>query len=454
MSVELFSEVSTLIEQKQFKTLREMFLDMNTVDIAELIDEATAEQAIVIFRLLPKEAAADAFSYMDADTREALIRVFTDKELEGILEELYIDDVTDLLEEMPANVVRRILKAVSPEDRKTINQILKFPENSAGSLITTEFVALRSTMTVEEAIAYIRKHGPDKITIYTCFVVDARRKLKGVVTVKDLLLANSDTIIGDLMETNVISAFTTDDREAAADMCQKYDLTVLPVVDTEKRLVGIITIDDILDVIEEETTEDIEKMAAISPGDKPYLKTGVFEIFKNRIPWLLILMISSTFTGLIINSFESALASSIILTSFIPMIMNSGGNSGSQSSVTVIRSLALGDIEFKNIFKIMFKEFRVSLICGIVLAVVNFGKILLIDNLIFGEGVSLMVAAVVSITLFFTVIIAKLIGCSLPLLAKKLGADPAVMASPFITTIVDAISLLIYFQIAAMLLGV
>ncbi len=454
MSVELFSEVSTLIEQKQFKMLREMFLDMNTVDIAELIDEATAEQAIVIFRLLPKEAAADAFSYMDADTREALIRVFTDKELEGILEELYIDDVTDLLEEMPANVVRRILKAVSPEDRKTINQILKFPENSAGSLITTEFVALRSTMTVEEAIAYIRKHGPDKITIYTCFVVDARRKLKGVVTVKDLLLANSNTIIGDLMETNVISAFTTDDREAAADMCQKYDLTVLPVVDTEKRLVGIITIDDILDVIEEETTEDIEKMAAISPGDKPYLKTGVFEIFKNRIPWLLILMISSTFTGLIINSFESALASSIILTSFIPMIMNSGGNSGSQSSVTVIRSLALGDIEFKNIFKIMFKEFRVSLICGIVLAVVNFGKILLIDNLIFGEGVSLMVAAVVSITLFFTVVIAKLIGCSLPLLAKKLGADPAVMASPFITTIVDAISLLIYFQIAAMLLGV
>ena len=454
MSIENYKEIAELIENKKFVTLKQMFADMNTVDIAELIDEATAAEAIVIFRLLGKEAAAEAFSYMDPDTRQALIKVFTDTELKGVIDELYIDDVTEILEEMPANVVRRILKSVSPSDRKTINQILNFPENSAGSLITTEFVALKSSMTVEEAIAYIRKHGPDKITIYTCFVIDSRRRLQGVITVKDLLLADGEEIIGNIMETNVISAFTHDDREDAADTCQKYDLTVLPVVDTENRLVGIITIDDILDVIEEETTEDIEKMAAISPGDKPYLKTGVFEIFKNRIPWLLILMISSTFTGLIINSFESALASSIILTSFIPMLMNSGGNSGSQSSVTVIRSLALGDIEFKNIFRIIFKEFRVSLICGVVLAVVNFGKIFLIDNLIFGEEVTVMIALVVSLTLLLTVIIAKIIGCSLPLLAEKLGADPAVMASPFITTIVDAVSLLIYFKIATVLLGI
>lgn len=454
MQQELYKEIAELIEKKSFLHLREKVLEMNSVDIAELIDEATSSEAIVIFRLLPKELAADAFSYMEPETRQQLIKVFTDKELNQIVNELYIDDVTEILEEMPANVVRRILKAVSPEDRKAINQILKFPENSAGSLITTEFVALKSSMTVEEAIAYIRKHGPDKITIYTCFVIDTRRRLQGVVTVKDLLLAESDAIIGDLMETNVISAFTTDDREDAADKCQKYDLTVLPVVDTENRLVGIITIDDILDVIEEETTEDFEKMAAISPGDKPYLKTGVFEIFKNRIPWLLILMISSTFTGMIISSFEAALASSIVLTAFIPMLMNSGGNSGSQTSVTIIRSLAVGDIEFKDIFRILFKELRVSIICGIVLAVVNFGKILLIDNMLLSENVSIEVAAVVSLTLLLTIIIAKLIGCVLPLLAEKLHFDPAVMASPFITTIVDAVSLLIYFKIATVILGI
>lgn len=454
MSSELYETVSKLIKLKKFTNLRKIILDMNTVDIAELIDRATPSEAIIIFRLLPKEDAAEVFSYMDSETCHQLIKVFTDHELHSIIDELYIDDVTDLLEEIPANVVRRILKAVSPEDRKTINQILNFPENSAGSLITTEFVSLKAKMTVSEAFNYIRKHGPDKETIYTCYVTDNCRKLLGTVSVKELLLSDETKTIGEIMETNVISVFANEHREVAAEAIQKYDLTVLPVVDTESRLIGIITVDDILDVIEEEATEDIEKMAAISPADKPYLKMKVFDIFKNRIPWLLVLMLSSTFTGMIITSFESALASSLILTSFIPMIMSSGGNSGSQSSVTIIRSLALGDVTFKDTLKVMFKEFRVSLFCGFSLGLVNFIKMFLIDSFLYGESITVYVALVVSLTLFFTVILAKIIGSALPLLAKKIGFDPAVMASPFITTIVDAISLLIYFEIATIILKI
>lgn len=452
MSLEIYNSVSKLIESKKFVTLKEILSNMNEVDIAELIDMATPAEAIIVFRLLPKESAAEAFSYMDTDTRKALIKVFTDHELKNVVDELYLDDVKDILEEMPANVARRILGAVSPEDRNTINQLLKYSENSAGSLISTEFISLKPDMTVAEAFEHIRAHAKDKKTVYICYVINPKRELLGVVTVKKLLLAKTDDILKDIMEQNVIFTHTTEEREAVADIFSKYDLTVLPVVDTENKLVGIITVDDILDVIEEETTEDFEKMAAISPGDKPYLKTGVFEIFKNRIPWLLLLMISSTFTGMIITSFEAALAGSVILTSFIPMIMNSGGNSGSQSSVTVIRNLALGDIAFKDIFKIIFKEFNVALICGTVLGVANFAKMFFLDGFILGQEISIYVAAVVSITLLFTVIFAKIIGCSLPLIAKKVGFDPAVMASPFITTIVDAVSLLIYFKTAEILL--
>ncbi|MBQ4154015.1 MAG: magnesium transporter [Clostridia bacterium] len=454
MSLTTFENICQLLQSKKFNHIKEILSNMNEVDIAELIDLATPEQAIIIFRLLPKESAAETFSYMDSETCKRLIAVFTDRELRAVMSELFVDDVASLLEEMPANMVRRMLSAVSPEDRKDINLILKYPEDSAGSVLTTEFVRLKRDMTVAEAFEHIRKFGPNKETIYTCYVTDNRRRLEGVITVKQLLLARYEDIIGDIMETNVISAVTTDDREEVANTFAKYDLIALPVVDQENRLVGIITVDDVVDIIKEETTEDIEKMAAILPGDKPYLKTGVFETAKNRIPWLVLLMFLATITGMIISSFENALAGSIVLTAFIPMIMNTGGNSGSQSSVAIIRSLALGDISFSDIGRIMFKELRVSFICGLVLAVANFIKIILFDNLILKSGISLTVSAVVCLTLALTVIIAKLVGSSLPLIAKKLRLDPAVMASPFITTIVDAISLIIYFKIATVLLRI
>ena len=450
----LYEEICELLEQRKFNTLRDIIIEMNEVDIAELIDEATPEQEVIIFRLLPKQLAAEAFAYMDSETRERLVMVLADRELRLVMQELFVDDVASMLEEMPAGVVKKMLKATSAEDRREINQILQYPEDSAGSVLTTECVRLKAAMTVADAFEYIRAYGPDKETIYTCYVTDANRYLQGVLTVKDLLLAKSTDIIGDLMETNVISAHTTDDREQVAKTFTKYDLTALPVVDKENRLVGIITVDDIVDVIEQEATEDIEKMAAIVPGDKPYLKTGVFETVKSRIPWLVLLMFLATFTGMIITSFENSLAGSIALTAFIPMIMNTGGNSGSQSSVAIIRSLALDDIEFKDIGKIIFKEARVSFICGVILAVCNFGKILLVDNILMQSGISTEVAAVVCITLLVTVVAAKIIGCTLPLLAKLCRLDPAVMASPFITTIVDAISLFVYFQIASAILGI
>ena len=451
---ELYEQISELLTARKWSKLRSIITEMNEVDIAELIDEATPEQAVVIFRLLPKQLAAEAFAYMDSDTRERLVEVLADRELRLVMQELFVDDVADMLEEMPAGVVKKMLKATSPEDRREINQILQYPEDSAGSVLTTECVRLRATMTVSKAFDYIRSYGPDKETIYTCYVTDDDRHLQGVLTVKDLLLAKYDDIVGDLMETNVISAITTDDQEEVAKTFTKYDLTALPVVDHENRLVGIITVDDVVDIIEQEATEDIEKMAAIMPGDKPYLKTGVFETVKNRIPWLVLLMFLATFTGMIITSFENALAGSIALTAFIPMIMNTGGNSGSQSSVAVIRSLALGDIEFRDIGKIIFKETRVSILCGLILSVANFAKIILIDNLLLGSDISVWVAFVVCLTLLITVVAAKIIGCTLPLLAKAIKLDPAVMASPFITTIVDAISLFVYFEIAAAILKI
>ncbi len=449
----VFEEVLSLLEDKKFNKLRNLFAKMNEVDLADIIDEATPEQAIIIFRLLPKNLAADVFSYMDSDTQERLVTVLNDRELRLVMKDLFVDDVADILEEMPANVVKRMLRAAPPEDRKDINRILQYPDDSAGSALTTEFVDLKASMTVAEAFDYIRSFGPDKETIYTCYVTDKNRRLEGVLTVKELLLAKADDIVGDLMETNVISVVTTEDQEEVAAIFARYDLIALPVVDLENRLVGIITVDDVVDIMQEETTEDMEKMAAMSPGDKPYLKTGVFETFKNRIPWLLLLMITATFTGMIITSFEDALAGSIVLTAFIPMLMNTGGNSGSQASVTIIRSLAVGDIDFSDTWRIIFKELRVSLMCGIILAAANFLKIILIDNLLLSTGVGLMVNLVVCLTLLITVVAAKLIGCTLPLAAKKLGFDPVVMASPFITTLVDAISLIFYFQIASMVLG-
>lgn len=451
---ELYEEISELLEAHKWSKLRTVITEMNEVDIAELIDEVTPEQEVVIFRLLPKQLAAEAFAYMDSDTRERLVGVLTDRELRLVMQELFVDDVADMLEEMPASVVKKMLKATSPEDRRDINRILQYPDDSAGSVLTTECVRLRATMTVSEAFEYIRAYGPDKETIYTCYVTDDDRHLQGVLTVKDLLLAKYDDVVGDLMETNVISAITTDDQEEVAKTFTKYDLTALPVVDRENRLVGIITVDDVVDIIEQEATEDIEKMAAIMPGDKPYLKTGVFETVKNRIPWLVLLMFLATFTGMIITSFENALAGSIALTAFIPMIMNTGGNSGSQSSVAVIRSLALGDVEFKDIGRIIFKETRVSVVCGLILAIANFGKIMLVDNLLLGNNISVWIAFVVCLTLLITVVAAKIIGSALPLLAKAIRLDPAVMASPFITTIVDAISLFVYFEIATAILKI
>jgi magnesium transporter len=384
---------------------------------------------------------------MEIDEQQVIINSVTDRELAHIIEELYVDDAVDLMEELPANVVKRIMRNATAETRDLINQFLKFPENSAGSIMTAEFVDLRKDMTVNEAFDRIRKTGEDKETIYTCYVTSKDRKLLGVVTVRDMLLSPYEAVIGDIMDDNVISAMTTDDRETVAKMFNKYDFIALPVVDTENRLVGIITVDDAMDVLEEEATEDIEKMAAITPSDRPYLKTGVLETWRARVPWLLILMISATFTGLIISSYESALSKFVVLTAFIPMLMDTGGNGGSQTSVTVIRSMSLGDIEFSDLFKVVWKEVRVALLCGLTLAVTNFVKLMVLDR------VGFQVAAVVCITLVATVFFAKLVGGIMPMLAKKIGFDPAVMASPFITTIVDALSLIIYFRVAALVLN-
>lgn len=455
ISVTITETIKVLLEEKKFRTLRDILTTMNSADIAALFEELQDEKITFLFRMLPKELAAETFVEMDEDTQEMLIHSFSDSELKEIVDELYVDDAVDIIEEMPANVVKRIIRQADPETRKAINELLKYPDDSAGSIMTTEFVTLRPKMTAEEAIKRIRRTGIDKETIYTCYVADDKSgKLSGIVSIRTLLIADDDDVVEDLMETNVISVNTLDDQEDVAHLFNKYNFLALPVVDTENRLVGIVTIDDAIDVMEEEATEDIQKMAAITPTDKAYLKVGVFETWKSRIPWLLVLMISATFTGMIITFYESALATSVVLSAFIPMLMDTGGNSGSQASVTVIRSLSLGEISFRDVPKIVFKEARVAILCGVVLAVANFIKMMLLDNMIMqNSDVTVVVALVVCLTLIVTVFVAKIIGCTLPLLAKKIGFDPAVMASPFITTLVDAISLFVYFQIATHLLN-
>ncbi len=441
-----------LVRDRKFRQLRESLVEMNEVDIAGFLDELDVEQEILVFRLLPKDTAAEVFAYLEED-QEKLIGALSDKELREVLDELYMDDTVDLIEDMPANLVSRILRNTDASTRSQINQLLNYPKDSAGSLMTTEFVYLHPNNTVEESFARIRKVGLDKETVYTCYVT-ANRKLQGVVTVKRLLMSAYDTKINDIMETNVLSVTTHEDKEEVAQMFSKYDLTALPVVDSESRLLGIITVDDAMDVMEEEATEDFEKMAAILPSDKPYLRTGVLETWKSRIPWLMLLMLSATFTGLIITGFESALAACVILTSFIPMLSGTGGNSGSQSSVAVIRALSLGEVEFSDVLAVVWKEVRVALLCGVCLGGANFVKMLLVDRMLMqNPDVTVAVAGVVCLTLMLTVVCAKIVGCLLPMAAEKVGIDPAVMAAPFITTIVDALSLLIYFGIATRVLG-
>ena len=443
-----------MLGEKKYAALRDILVVMNPSDIAALFDDFEKQQISLMFRLLPKELAAETFVEMETDAQENLIRSFSDQELKEVLDELFVDDAAALVEEMPANVVKRILKQADPDMRRSINQILRYPENSAGSIMTTEYVSLRPDMTVEESILRIRRQGVDKETIYTCYVTEGRRLL-GLVTVKDLLLANEDDIpVKDIMLTNMIFVTTHTDQEEVARMFSKYNFLALPVVDTENRMVGIVTFDDAMDVMEDEATEDMELMGGMTPSEKSYLKSSAFELFKHRIPWLMLLMVSATFTGLIITAFEGALAAQVALTAFIPMLMGTGGNSGSQSSVTVIRSLSLGELEFKDMGRVIWKELRTAVLCGIVLAAACFVKIWLIDRLALNNpDITLMVTAVVCLTLAVTVVCAKLVGCLLPMAAKALKLDPAVMASPFISTIIDALSLLVYFLFAQWLLG-
>ena len=452
-NVTVESTLDALLAEKKYPTIRDILITMNPADIASVFDSMEEDRLPLLFRLLPKELAAETFVEMEPDAQELLIRGFSDSELREVVDELYVDDAVDIVEEMPANVVRRILSQADPQMRKDINEILRYPENSAGSIMTTEYVSLRPDMTVEESILRIRRTGVDKETIYTCYVT-RDRLLLGLVTVKDLLLAQDDSMeIGELMETNVISVSTQTDQEEVARMLSKYNFLALPVVDGENRMVGIVTFDDAMDVMEDEATEDMEIMGGMTPSDKTYLRSSTFDLFKHRIPWLMLLMVSATFTGLIITHFESALAAQVALTAFIPMLMDTGGNSGSQSSVTVIRALSLGEIEFSDLPRVVWKEIRTAVLCGISLAAACFAKIMLVDRLMLGnKDVTCLVALVVCATMALTVLVAKVIGCVLPMLAKKVGFDPAVMASPFITTIVDALSLLIYFGIASVLL--
>lgn len=440
--------ICTLLEQKKYNTIKDLLTTMNPSDIAVLFEELPQQRFTLLFRLLPKQLAAEVFVELDVDTQQLLITGFSDRELHDIINEMYVDDAVDLVEEMPAGVVKRILTQADPDTRRIINELLKYPEDSAGSIMTTEFVDLPASLSSEGAIEQIRKTGLDKETVNVCYVIDDRRKLIGAVSIRSIILAKPNALIGDIMEDNVISIGTHEDQEEVAQMFARYNFTVLPVVDKEERLVGIVTVDDAIDVIQEEATEDISKMAAVTHSDKPYMRLTTLEIWKSRIPWLMLLMLSAAFTQMIITHFEDALSSCIALTGFIPMLMGTGGNSGSQASVTIIRGLSLNEIEFSDVLRVLWKELRVSILCGVSLSAVNFAKLMLIDQL------GVYVAIVVSGALLATVIVAKLVGCSLPLLADRIGLDPAVMASPFITTIVDALSLLIYFALAVMVLGI
>ena len=437
-----------LVSRKQFRQLKDELCEMNEFDIASFLEELDSEKQIIIFRMLPKELASDVFACLEVETQEHIINSITDKELAYIIEELYVDDAVDMLEELPATIVKRVLQNAAPRTRLQINEFLKYPENSAGSIMTAEYIGLKKNITVQEAFAYIRKHGYDKETIYTCYVMDAKRMLEGVVTVKDLLMNDYDVKIEDIMDTNVIKAVTTDDKEDIADLFNKYDLLSLPVVDHENRLVGIVTIDDAVDVMEEEATEDFEKMAAMLPSEKPYLKTSVLELAKNRITWLLVLMISSMLTGGILTKYEDAFQVMPLLVSFVPMLTDTGGNAGSQSSTMIIRGMTIGEIASSDILKVIWKEARVSVVVGLILGLVNFIRLVIQYP---GQPV---VALTVVLALFATVFLAKVIGGMLPILAKKLKLDPAIMAAPLITTIVDAVSLVIYFQIAVELLHI
>ena len=453
VNVTIESMLMALIEGKKYRTLKDVLVTMNPADIALVLEEFDEESVTLIFRLLPKDQAAETFVEMESDMQEILIKGFSDHELREVLEEIYVDDAVDLIEEMPANVVKRILAQADPQMRKEINEILRYPEDSAGSIMTTEYISLRPDMTVAEAITKIRKTAVNRETIYTCYVTD-HRKLLGSISLKDLLLvSNDDTLIEEIMEPNVISVNTLDDSEEVSQKLARYNFLALPVVDQEDRMVGIVTFDDALDVIQEGATEDIEIMGGMTPSEKSYIRSNSFDLFKQRIPWLMLLMVSATFTGMIINGFESALAAQVVLTAFIPMLMDTGGNSGSQSSVTIIRAISLGELDFSDLPSVIWKEIKTAVMCGVVLACACFVKILLVDRMLLGnESVTIMVAAVVCVTLALTVLMAKVVGCTLPMCAKKLGFDPAVMASPFITTMVDAMSLLVFFGIASALL--
>ena len=452
-NVSLEKTIRKLLDEKKYPTLKDVLITLEPADISAVFEELDEERTPLLFRLLPKELAAETFAELEPEWQELLIRGFSDRELREIVNELYVDDAADLIEEMPANVVKRILSQADPQMRREINEILQYPEDSAGSIMTTEYVSLRPTMTAAESIQRIRKTGVDKETIYTCYVTQ-ERKLVGTVSVKDLLLcADDSTPVSEIMDENVISVHTLTDQETVAQMLSKYNFIALPVLDKDERMVGIVTFDDAIDVLVEETTEDIEKMAGMLPSEKTYLRSSPWDLFLHRIPWLALLMVSATFTGMIITGFESALAAQVVLTAFIPMLMDTGGNSGSQASVTIIRALSLGELEFADAPKVIWKEIQTAVLCGVALSMLCFGKIMLVDRLILGNTeIGILTAAVVCMTMALTVLVAKLVGCSLPMAAKKIGFDPAVMASPFITTIVDALSLLVYFGIARALL--
>ncbi|MCR5664391.1 MAG: magnesium transporter [Oscillospiraceae bacterium] len=452
-NVTLEKTIQALLEEKKYQTLKDVLTTMNPADIAGVFEELDEGRMPLLFRLLPKETAAETFAELDPEWQELLIRGFSDTELREVVNELYVDDAADLVEEMPANVVKRVLAQADPQMRREINEILQYPENSAGSIMTTEYVSLRPAMTVSEAITRIRRTGVDKETIYTCYVTK-ERKLLGTVSVKDLLLAaDDDEPVSEIMDENVISVTTLTDQEEVAKQLSKYNFLALPVLDKDQRMVGIVTFDDAMDVIEEETTEDMELMAGITPSEKTYLHSNAIDLFRHRIPWLMLLMVSATFTGMIITSFEHALAAQVVLTAFIPMLMDTGGNSGSQSSVTIIRALSLGELELADLPRVIWKEVQTAVLCGLALAAICFVKIMLVDKLLLGNAdIQTITALVVCLTMAVTVLIAKVVGCTLPMCAKSLGFDPAVMASPFITTIVDALSLLVYFGFASALL--
>ncbi len=453
----VFEKLSFCFETRKFADLRIILLDMEPADIALFMsDNFDEKEQIMFFRLLPKELASDVFVELDTDLQESLIKAFTDKELKAVIDDMYLDDTVDVIEEMPANVVKRILKTADPENRKQINQLLEYPDDSAGSIMTTEYVSLSASTTIETAFDKIRRTGLNKETIYTCYVTDRKKHLIGVVTVKDLLLAEKNDVIADVMDTNVITVETLEDKEQVAQKFSKYDFLALPVIDKEGCLVGIVTVDDAVDVIQEEATEDIQKMAAMLPNEKPYLKQSIWSIWKARIPWLLLLMISATFTSLILSRYENSLAtiaSGAVLYAFVPMLTGTAGNAGGQTSVTVIRALALGEVEGKDVFRVILKELLASFFIGLTVGAVCFLKILFIDNL-YSDGITWQVALVVSGILMLTIIMAKVVGCILPILAKKCKLDPAVVASPFMTTIVDALALVIYCSISVAVLPV